>query len=388
MPKDDFPKLIKLCDVPPVVVACTTSGLCKAIRVCPDPFTMVSAGGSHTCALTKSGAALCWGLNNQGQLGYPTNNSCNSAVTLTSLCSTRPQRVVCPAGTPCRFTHISVGQTLTVAIDTNGDAWWWGRGAPTHNKVTATLAGNPVSFSTSAAGYGHGCAISTSRSEVWCWGANGAGETGSVVPMIDVPYTAPVRALVPMKFRKVVAGGEHTCGIGSGGMDIVCWGRDDENQTSGPNSSQVGQFFFQHFGGLTPILDVTTSSNKTCVILGNNNGVRCWGATAILNVAPFGNPEHLAAGFGHVCATSNQQASCVGTNNWGELGTGTMTLSTTPVPVKAPPALYANIAAGDSHSCGLTPDGDIFCWGSNLWGQVGTGVATYSVKEPAKVLAP
>ena len=388
VPKDTFPVLIKLCDVPPVVVACTTSGLCKAIRVCPDPFVMVSAGGSHTCGLTKSGAALCWGLNNEGQLGSTTTNACNSAVTLTSLCSTRPQRVVCPPGAPCRFSHISVGQTLTVAIDTNGDAWWWGRGSPNHNKVTATLAGNQVSFSTSAAGYGHGCAISSGRSEVWCWGTNAHGETGAPPSSTEVPHTAPVRALVPMKFRKVVAGGEHTCGIGSGGVDIVCWGRDDENQTRGPNSSQIGQFFFQHFGGLTPILDVATSSNKTCVILGNNNGVRCWGATVLLNVTPFGNPEHMAAGFGHVCATSNQQASCVGTNNWGELGTGTMTLSTTPVPVKAPPALYANIAAGDSHSCGLTPDGDIACWGSNVWGQVGTGAATYSVKDPTKVPMP
>jgi hypothetical protein len=32
-------------------------------------FTQVAVGGGHTCGLTGSGAAYCWGLNNRGQLG-------------------------------------------------------------------------------------------------------------------------------------------------------------------------------------------------------------------------------------------------------------------------------------------------------------------------------
>jgi len=383
--KDTFPKPFKWCDVPTKVVACLPNSSCKAIRFCPDPWVTISGGATHTCALTRSGAALCWGSNDQGELGSPTTTSCTPG----SKCSDRPQRVVCPAGAPCRFTHIAAGVTLTVAIDTNGDAWWWGRGLPVHNKVTATLAGSPVGFTSGAAGYGHGCAISSGRSEVWCWGTNAFGESGLPKSNTEVPHTAPARVLAPMKFRKVVAGGEHTCGISSGGTDIVCWGRDDENQTEGQNSTPfptaTGPFFFQHFGGLTPILDVAASPNSTCVTLGNNNGVRCWGAHIWRNVVPFGSPDQLAAGFDHVCAISAQQARCVGANAWGELGIGTQMLQSAPVAVNSPPAQLDKISAGDSHTCGITPGGDAYCWGKNLSGQLGNGTNGFGLFVPTLV---
>jgi alpha-tubulin suppressor-like RCC1 family protein len=380
---------ITLCEFATQVIACLPNTHCHAGRVCIDPWATISAGGGHTCALTQGHVAYCWGANTQGELGVPTTTSCAAAAS----CDTHPRPVVCPAGAPCRFTQIASGQTLTAAIDTNGDAWWWGRGAPVHHKVSAMLAGSAVKFSLVAAGFGHACAISLSRSEIWCWGTNGFGEAGAPKATLDVPDTAPVRVMVPLKFKKIVAGGEHTCAIGDTGVDVVCWGRDDDKQSSGPNSTQApatgtGPYFFQHFGGLTPIVDVAASQTATCVTLGTGNGVKCWGAHSTLNVAPFGAPEHLAAGFGHVCATVNQQARCVGTNNWGELGIGSMILQAAPIAVNTPPALYSMVSAGDSHTCGVTPTGEAYCWGNDLSGQVGNGMTTYAVQQPALVGTP
>ena len=374
---------LEFCTLTPEVYFCIPNGHCREVKVCSDPWMTVSAGGSHTCAIKQSGVAFCWGLNTQGELGVTSNVACSPSTTFDSSCSRRPLPVVCPPGAPCRFTQISSGQTFTAAIDTNGDAWWWGRGATVeHHKVNAVLNGSPVKFSSIAAGFGHACAISQLRSEIWCWGTNVFGETGTPPSTQEVHYLAPVRILMPFKFKKIVAGGEHTCAIGDTGTDVVCWGRDDSNQTSGPNGTQIGQFFFQQFGGLVQINDVAASQTSTCVTLAGTNGVRCWGDRRLASVAGFGAPEHLTVGFGQICATTGQIANCVGANAWGEVGNGLMTPQLVPGPVKAPPPLYMNVSAGDAHTCGVTPTGEIFCWGQNLWGQVGNGTSSYSVNSP------
>ena len=283
-PLPDGPKVVlvpnkgitleRLCVTPPEVYACTVNGHCRPIKVCSDPWATVSAGDSHTCALTKSGLAYCWGSNTDGQLGSVTTAACSPSTLFNSDCSTRPQAVTCPTGSPCRFTQISAGTTMTAAIDTNGDAWWWGRGGVAHHKVSATLLGTQQKFALISAGFGHACAISSSRSEVWCWGTNAYGESGlpARTPM-EVSDLSPNRVLVPFTFRAIAVGGEHSCALGSGGTDVVCWGRNDDKQTSGTSYSQSGQFYFQLFGGLTQIQDIDVSGSSSCAALGWGNGV-------------------------------------------------------------------------------------------------------------------
>jgi alpha-tubulin suppressor-like RCC1 family protein len=67
---------------------------------------------------------------------------------------------------------------------------------------------------------------------------------------------------------------------------------------------------------------------------------------------------------------------CWGANDYGQLGDGTTTSRPTPGEVTALAGRVAHLAAGASHSCAQTPEGELYCWGDNRYGQLGTGDRT------------
>ena len=79
-------------------------------------FSQFTSNGGYTCALTTTGQAYCWGLNNQGQLGN--NSTTNSRI---------PVAVQMPAGVS--FQSIAAGYYHTCALTTTGQAYCWGQGS-------------------------------------------------------------------------------------------------------------------------------------------------------------------------------------------------------------------------------------------------------------------
>jgi alpha-tubulin suppressor-like RCC1 family protein len=67
----------------------------------------------------------------------------------------------------------------------------------------------------------------------------------------------------------------------------------------------------------------------------------------------------------------------------GQLGDGTTTDRTSPVPVLGG-LTFARVSAGNGHTCGVTTDGVAYCWGNNNYGQLGNGTTTNS-SVPVKV---
>lgn len=82
----------------------------------------------------------------------------------------------------------------------------------------------------------------------------------------------------------------------------------------------------------------------------------------------------IASGREHTCAiTSNGAVKCWGYNGFGQLGDGTTTTRLTPVDVSGLSSGGVAIAAGSNHTCALNSAGAVKCWGSNRYGQLGDG---------------
>lgn len=95
----------------------------------------------------------------------------------------------------------------------------------------------------------------------------------------------------------------------------------------------------------------------------------------------------VTAGLSHTCALNAAgSVLCWGDNTYGQLGTGTRTLGgSNPYPRSVGGLADAKaVAAGDTHTCALTADGWVMCWGSNAYGQLGDGT-TVSQLAPVTV---
>jgi alpha-tubulin suppressor-like RCC1 family protein len=90
---------------------------------------------------------------------------------------------------------------------------------------------------------------------------------------------------------------------------------------------------------------------------------------------PGGKASLISAGGDHTCiVTSDSVAFCWGSNRWGQIGTGATGLhERQAVPARVTLADVASISAGDNGTCALTRQGEAWCWGRNDAGQLGNG---------------
>lgn len=94
----------------------------------------------------------------------------------------------------------------------------------------------------------------------------------------------------------------------------------------------------------------------------------------------------VATGLSHSCAVSLQgQVFCWGANDWGQLGDGTRTPRSAPVHVSGLPGSFTSVSLGENFSCALSEAGEVYCWGENQVGQLGNGSDAIDSPVPAAV---
>lgn len=325
------------------------------------PYVSITAGWlNHTCALSTEGAAYCWGGNNRAQLGG------GPEVPLAD-----HFRPIAVAGNHV-FSAVTAGGTHTCALDGAGRAYCWGshqdgqlgtgsatgpntcRGAPC-GALPAAVSGE-LEFQAISAGYDHTCAL-TSSGAVQCWGANQVGQLGNGRAGPDESSAEPVRVESSLLFTAVNAGARHSCALAEDEI-VYCWGESLR--------AQVGSF-----------------ADDTCH-WADGTSVPC--STTPVPAADGMAFQAISSGQWHTCAGMTDRGTyCWGAGHSGQLGiepdsvaprcsVGNQSVRCSPDPVLVSGDLaFRFLGAGGSHNCGLVDDGEAFCWGANLLGQLGDG---------------
>ena len=188
-------------------------------------FTAISAGGDdHTCGLTSAGAAYCWGLNNNGQVGAATSDNCSTPLGGVPIpCGFTP--VAVSGG--LTFAAISAGYGYTCGLSASGAAYCWGTGSTTPAAVPGGLSF--AAITTGSSGSASACGLTTGGA-AYCWASNST--TLTAVPG-------------GLSFAAISKGLDHTCGLTTGGV-AYCWGSNSLGQlgdgTQNPSSVPVKVF--------------------------------------------------------------------------------------------------------------------------------------------------
>lgn len=97
--------------------------------------------------------------------------------------------------------------------------------------------------------------------------------------------------------------------------------------------------------------------------------------------------RQVSAGEGHTCAiTTERRLYCFGRDEAGQLGDGGDNADrAVPTEVAGVRTDWASVSAGGQFTCARTTGGLLFCWGSDFYGQLGNDGDNTDVGEPTEV---
>lgn len=341
---------------------------------------VLASGGKHTCVITTDASVLCWGSNDKGQLGRNTFNPINAveAVTLPAML-TKPALLATGGAFTC-LGNLE-GLFLGAPGEESHSVYCFGENgarqlASDINNGLPIVTPTRIEFEPANPAFTHfalalgddfscgGVHVSPNGSSIFkvlqCWGNNAQGQVGAIgVNVVTRAKSLPTYNGQPVaQLLRMAMGKAHGCAVvdvNAAGKQLLCWGNNTKGQTGDPTS------------GVRPLTAVA--------------GFDASGVTS------------LAAGGDVTCFVSDGKVRCAGANDVGQLGRGAVstTANTTFEPVTGLLTPTA-VGVGGAHACAIVPGAagkpTVKCWGSNDFGQLGTGVADATPSaSPVTVIA-
>ena len=252
-------------------------------------------------------------------------------------------------------------------------------------------------FETMEVGEFHVCAVGANQS-LFCWGG-GPGPTGAMNLGIGTDlgdFSIPMQVSLGNgtgSYKQVSVNYGQTCAVGTDG-ELYCWG-----------SNLNGELGISSVGGLSVLpekvtltsaeasfQEVSVGSTNVCA-LGASGSIYCWGQSGPklgmdglagdvsfpMQVSLGDGPaayKKIASGNTAVCGLGiDDQLYCWGSDTFGQLGRGALGDSSIPVQVSLGESSgkYVDISIGIGSACALGEDQRAYCWGWNSTGNLGVG---------------
>ncbi|CAE7250064.1 UVR8, partial [Symbiodinium pilosum] len=271
-------------------------------------------------------------------------------------------------------------------------------------------------------GGGHFCAI-LDDFDLKCWGPNTGGKLG--IGVSDAEFAGwyvgdeaneigdhlPLVVLGTARSARHVSSGEKGMCVVLDNHEVKCFGYRDSgvsytgNDRIGIDPSDFNYHPTYDLGTGRTVLQTAKMLDSTCALL-DNSAVKCWGqgswgelgygdlsarhaASALgdnlpeVDLGTSRTAKKIVAGENHACAILDDDTlKCWGRNYYGTLGidsfldTGVGDAADEMgdfLPVVGLGAAVIDVAAGFQMTCAILVDGNVKCWGPNMFSNLGYG---------------
>lgn len=246
-------------------------------------FRLVEAGVSHTCGVSyPDNKAYCWGYGGEGALGQGLGSASSSSLTPIAVAGGRSWRQVSPGG---GLSPHTCGVTTSNEAFCWGDNEFGKLGTGDDSVARPARTSTPLRvyggrfFRQVDAGENFSCGVTTGF-KVFCWGNGRKGQLGDGKQFLRYWPKVPVAS--SLSFERVTTGGSYACAETTTNR-VYCWGVNTDGELGDgtttmrlvPVTVVGGRFFDQASASLTYYPNGGHTCGKT-----STGAAYCWGSNA------------------------------------------------------------------------------------------------------------